>query len=1202
MSDRPKLSQLLARWEELHEQGQEVTPEELCQTCPEHVEEVRRCVAALQAFDGVPDTKTVEATPGKSRRPAPAAPAGYEILGELGRGGMGVVYRARHLALKRVVALKMILAGDHAGADQVNRFRREAEAVARLQHPNIVQIHEVGGQDARPYLALEFVEGGSLERRLSEELMPSRAAAELVQILARAVHAAHLKGIVHRDLKPANVLLAADGTPKVTDFGLAKMLADDDAPGQPTRSGAVVGTASYMAPEQARGRGREVGPCSDVYALGAILYETLTGRPPFRGSSLLETLELVAAAEPVPPGRLQPRLARDLETICLKCLEKDPRRRYASALALADDLGRFLRHEPILARPVGPVGRLVRFARRHPLPTFLGAVTAAALVLGTTLALLFAADARQEAKISDTARLASDESRFQAACQLAESQLERGLALCEQREVGQGLLWLARALETLIGAPRPAPDLERVLRVNLAEWRQEASTLEAVLPHPVAVGAAAFDPDGHTVWTGPRTVHENYDPADLRVRSWSSDGTPGKISFGHPKTYCLTFSPDGKTMLTGGGVDDKKARLIDAATGRLLHELAHPASVRGVAFSPDGRTFATASGPVVRFWVTATGAPSGENLTHPAGVQGVAFSPDGHLLLTACADKRARLWHVAERKPAGEPLAHDAAVTGVAWGPREVVEGKSVAEQVAVTASMDQTVRCWLVTPEGTGRLLRVLRHKAPVTCVASQPKGDLLLAGTEDGTVWLWDANFSVPREVLRRHHSPVTAAAFNADGKRFVTASMDGTAAVWRVPEGKPVRTSFPHPGELSVLSLSPDGRRLLTAGYDRTARLWDLDSGKEAVPALEHAGPVLQATFSGDGAQVLTAVVDLELRTGPDGKKMVVDRGPHTAHLWEAATGRRLHDLSGHEEAIRATAFRPDSRQAMTVEDTGTVRLWATDTGKQLLPPLKLRGVFNALYDPSGQSLLTVGSRAPGDYSRKWQVCRWSPDTGQALGPPWDHDLLVREVALSPDGRLAATRSLSDAAVRLWDVETGRPHGTIPMPRPAEALAFHPGGKWLATAGQDRTVRFWDLETLRGRGRPLPHPAALRALAFSPDGRVLATGSGEPTTDPATGAFISTNELRLWDVETGWPIAAPQPGDGALKLFAFTPDGRRFVTAGLGPVLLFDLPVPAPGTPEELRQQLEVRTGLQLDAGGAARPLGVQEWRPAEDGAVR
>jgi serine/threonine-protein kinase len=368
MSAVGPVSELLLRWEELRERGQPVSAQELCRDCPELTDEVRRRISVLEAVYRVPNRLPSDTQPERAARPAAAPPQvpGYEVLGLLGSGGMGVVYKARDARLKRLVALKM-MTGPHVRPQELARFRGEAEAVARLQHPNVVQIHEVGEHDGRPYLVLEYVAGGSLADRLGGKPQPADEAARLVRTLALAVHAAHQHGVVHRDLKPANVLLAEDGTPKVTDFGLAKRL---DEAGQ-TQTGAVLGTPSYMAPEQALGDSRGIGPHTDVHALGAVLYELLTGRPPFEGATLLETLDQVRTLEPRPPARLRPDVPRDLDTICRKCLEKEPTRRYPSALALADDLGRYLGGELIHARSFTLADRLARtLDRDQELRTF----------------------------------------------------------------------------------------------------------------------------------------------------------------------------------------------------------------------------------------------------------------------------------------------------------------------------------------------------------------------------------------------------------------------------------------------------------------------------------------------------------------------------------------------------------------------------------------------------------------------------------------------------------------------------------------------------------------------------------------------------------------------------------------------------------------------------------------------------------------
>lgn len=391
MSADSQISELLDRWEELRERGQAVSVEQLCRDCPELASELERQIKALTAVDGVLATELDSSQQATQHDDTPhkAAPwsfrsegrsvilPGYEILGELGQGGMGIVYKAQQTKLHRTVALKMIR-GDLAQRDDFVRFESEARAMALMQHPNIVQIYEVGEHDGRHYLALEYVDGGTLEDRLNGIPMAPAAAASLVKTLATGLQAAHDRGIIHRDLKPANILLTADGTPKIADFGLAKRL---DGQGVRTRTGVVMGTPSYMAPEQALGLKRELSPSADIYALGAILYELLTGRPPFLGETPLETLDQLCNAEPVAPRQLQPKVPADLETICLQCLRKAPRRRYASSRALAEDLQRFLDHEPILGRAVSRRERLWRWCRRKPSQAALVAVSTLAVLL-----------------------------------------------------------------------------------------------------------------------------------------------------------------------------------------------------------------------------------------------------------------------------------------------------------------------------------------------------------------------------------------------------------------------------------------------------------------------------------------------------------------------------------------------------------------------------------------------------------------------------------------------------------------------------------------------------------------------------------------------------------------------------------------------------------------------------------------------------
>ena len=380
MADDPRMQQLLDDLLELN-----CTPEAVCRDCPELLTEVLDRWQKMRMVEAQIDA--LFPTPGSERGAAnscqtgPDLPriSGYDVEELLGRGGMGIVYKARQKRLNRFVALKMLIAGVYAGPHERTRFQREAEVVASLRHPNVVQVYDVGDHDGWPYFTMELLEGGTLAQALSGTPQSSRHAAALLTTLAEAMQAAHQGGIVHRDLKPANILLTEDGTPKIADFGVARHFDEDAAL---TLSGARIGTPSYMAPEQVIGKAGTIGPTADIYALGALLYEMLTGRPPFRAETATETERQVIGDEPVPPAQLNPKVPRDLETICLKCLQKDPQRRYLTAAALAGDLKRFQRNEPITARRAGPLERTVKWVRRNPTTA---AMLAASFLLLTLL-------------------------------------------------------------------------------------------------------------------------------------------------------------------------------------------------------------------------------------------------------------------------------------------------------------------------------------------------------------------------------------------------------------------------------------------------------------------------------------------------------------------------------------------------------------------------------------------------------------------------------------------------------------------------------------------------------------------------------------------------------------------------------------------------------------------------------------------------
>ena len=635
-------------------------------------------------------------------RPSSAAPTrdwptipGYVLLSVLGRGGMGIVYKARQVKLNRLVALKMILAGSHAGEEDLARFRLEAEAVAAVQHANIVQIYEIGESEGRPFFSLEFVEGGSLADHLKETHLKTRQAAQLVEVLARAMHVAHKRGLVHRDLKPANVLMTEDGTPKITDFGLAKKL--DVEKGQ-TRSGAIMGTPSYMAPEQAGGK--KVGPAADTYALGAILYQLVTGRPPFQADTPVDTVLQVISDDPVPPRTLRPRTPRDLETICLKCLQKEPNQRYATAAELAEDLHRFQVGEPIRARPIGITGRFLKWTRRRPALASLFVFIPLVLILAGVIAV--SSRTWFLAVLQDSPRAVKPDGRTAGthwqASGLAVSR--DGTLLAAADKGGTIQLWDAKTGTKGIALTHGQdvtsiafhPDGKLLASTgkdhNVKIWDvATGKQVRTLLGHTDVVACLAFNPKGDRLASASE---------DKRVIIWDPDkDVPLNTFTGHQgKVHCLAFSPDGVHVASGNTAVERHliggvVQIWEAKKGgKTIHYLKHKGPVYSVAFSPDGKRLASAGADdMVRLWDTTSGAELFTYKLHKDTVYGLAFSPDGKLLASASADRTVHVWDSnSGTKVFERPCEHSGAAVNVAfWN-----DGRQV-----VSIGADLSVKVW---------------------------------------------------------------------------------------------------------------------------------------------------------------------------------------------------------------------------------------------------------------------------------------------------------------------------------------------------------------------------------------------------------------------------------------------------------------------------------------------------------------------------
>lgn len=871
----------------------------------------------------------------------------YEILGELGSGGMGIVYKARHARLRKLVALKMIRAGEFASDYEVKMFQAEARAAAKLEHPGIVPVHEVGMHADQHFYSMDYVAGGSLSKLNRDEPVAARRAAEIIKQMAEAMNYAHGQGIVHRDLKPANVLLTAGGVPRITDFGLAKRLwSEDDSVGVSiTETGTILGTAGYMSPEQAAGKTRLVGPPADIYALGAVLYALLTSRAPFVGESKSDTILQVINKEPVSPRVLNPSIARDLETVCLKCLEKEPHKRYGTAQLLADDLTRFLENKPVLARPVSAAERGWRWCRRNP-----WAATALLLlvILGVgspPIAYVIKSlldDVRNELYDKELVlgKLAISEKSERASRELAESET-------------------ASKSRTLYVA-----DMNRMD----ALWRDaELGTMRMLV-------ARHLPADGKT------------DLRDFEWYYWQRKCGQGSQDFVHGReTRLLALSRSGKWLATAGPTDEEShaIKIWNLTTGQLENTLLEsPAVIVALEFAPEeSKLIAVRQGKgdfaEVVDWRTEELGPKLplDTYTPGAPTSRYVLSPTGKLLARSIMGTVSCL-NLEHGGPLSIKLADDANIPSIRAQGHMVYsspegrymhfEGKVAGIIRTRTANQIQDIPLrWQrdssqklndelpLPPEEDG---------GPVFAMKFSPAEDHLAAGLRHGELIVWD--LSSGKEVIKKqsHTDIIWDVAFSADGKQLATASKDGLIKLWEIPSGKLRATIEAHADGVRAVEFSPRGM-LVSGGNDRCVKVWSSVTGGEIATFQGHEHAVLDVAIQADGETILSASRDGRVKewslSDRDQPIVVANRMPlecldlfhggdfvaatgndcNDVTVWELATGQIKANFTGQLDLAFHVKVAPDGNSIVSGTWDGTFTTWDFASGKSVAQKLPI-----------------------------------------------------------------------------------------------------------------------------------------------------------------------------------------------------------------------------------------------------------------------
>ena len=995
---------------------------------------------------------------------------GVMIIRLIAEGGMGRVYEGRQAAPERAVAVK-VLRGGFASASLVRRFEYEARVLARLRHPTIAQIFTFGtyddGDGAVPFFVMELIDGGRPITRYALEA--GLGIRELVAVFRRvcaAVAHGHQKGVIHRDLKPGNILVDAGGEPKVIDFGVARSIDPDHGDAtQMTRAGDVVGTLRYMSPEQLGVGDGDVDARSDVYALGLVLHEMLTGGLPYdlRGMSFVEAARILDDPSPASMAAVERvgRAAgcgaldsRALATIIGTCLQKRPSDRYATAVEVEAELGRWLAGEAILARPPTPLESLVRFTRRHRAATAAAVAILASLVAATTGISYFYVRAERDRQRADEARLVAvrreEDAEQQAAAARAQLYISNVLLAAAARDrdnVSEAKRLLADARDLVANAGTGNPIELNCLAASLDE------SVAAIGGHTGNVTAVAWSRDGTRLASGASDGAVRLGTRTGAAVAW--DEVPMEAH--EDAVWSMAFAADGGLLATASG--DGTVRIWDVERQVCLQTLAADDSTSyAVAFSADGGLLATGGRDrVVRLWETATWEPSGELRGHESTVHSASFAADGSALATASGDGTIRVWDVATRQQTHCLTGHAGRVFGVAFSP----DGRRLA-----SVGEDATARVWDVESAAPGP---IMRHPFRCNGVAWLSGGRRLATASHDGVLRVWDAVSGTERGRFHGHTATIwSVAAVAADGWA-ATGAGDGTVRVWDTDETiAPVMR-----GDDKVLSVcfAADGHTIATAMANSVVCLWD-------AATLEPRGVLRKAVGRVN-----------DVRFSPDGETVAGCCDDGSVQLWDRGTRQRRAWFKPHERRIYALDISPDGRLVATAAEDRSARLTDLASGTRVGEPLKHGSrVFRATFSPDGSLLATACEDRT---ARLWRVA-----DGSEVRRFTQHEGPVNWVAFSSDGTMLVT-ACSDGAARAWNVADGGLVSVMTGPaRQIWKVAFSPDGCRVAGVSADGTAQVWDVAT--GRAMPMlrGHTDQVWGVAFAPDGQSLVTGSWDGT----------------------------------------------------------------------------------------------------------